>query len=83
VSAQSADPDQKPATYGRYAPGVGFTVAETEYETLNIRTYTYLRYLNQRGLDPTYTNAFGKTTDVQQRRTCSSTSCRFISSAGS
>ncbi len=56
------------ATFGRYTPGVGFKVADTEYGDLNIRTFTYLRYLNQLGVDATYTNAFGKTTDVQRRQ---------------
>jgi DUF3011 family protein len=59
---------QKPAGFGRYVPGVGFKVADTESGDLNIRTFTYLRYLNQLGVDPTYTNAFGRTTDVQQRQ---------------
>ncbi|MBS0581464.1 MAG: hypothetical protein JSR36_19575 [Proteobacteria bacterium] len=30
--------------------------------------YTYVRYLNQKGLDPTYTNAFNQTSQVQQRQ---------------
>ncbi|MBV9061853.1 MAG: hypothetical protein JOY77_02865 [Alphaproteobacteria bacterium] len=30
--------------------------------------YTYVRYLNQKGLDPTYTDAFGNVKNVQQRQ---------------
>ena len=53
--------------FGRYTPMVGLTVADTNQGALTIRLFTYLRYLNQRGTDPTYTNAFGQTSDVQQR----------------
>ena len=35
------------STFGRYTPGVGFKVADTQYGDLNIRPITYLRYLNQ------------------------------------
>lgn len=30
--------------------------------------FTYVRYLNQRGVDSTYTDSFGKTSDVQERQ---------------
>jgi len=53
--------------FGQYTPGAGFRVAKTELGDLNIRVFTYLRCLNQSGLDPTYTNAFGRTSNVQQR----------------
>jgi hypothetical protein len=56
------------ALFGRYTPGAGFKVADTEYGDLNIRVYSYLRFLGQRFVDPTYTNAFGKTMDIQQRQ---------------
>ena len=59
---------RKSTGFGRYVPGVGFKVADTESGDLNVRTFTYLRYLNQLGVDPTYTNAFERTTDVQQRQ---------------
>jgi hypothetical protein len=62
-------PPQEPEEeiFGQYTPGAGFRVAKTELGDLNIRVFTYLRYLNQSGLDPTYTNAFGRTSAVQQR----------------
>jgi hypothetical protein len=40
---------------------------KTELGELKIRVFTYLHYLNQSGLDPTYTNAFGDTSNVQER----------------
>ena len=53
---------------GRYTPNLGFRLANTEYGDLNVSIYTYVRYLNQRALDPTYTNAFGNTNDIQRRQ---------------
>jgi len=54
--------------YGRYTPNLGYKLADTEYGDINVSIYTYVRYLNQLGLDPTYTDAFGNTKDVQQRQ---------------
>lgn len=51
-----------------YTPGKGTTIAETASGNLNFRFYSYVRYLNQNGLDDTYTNAFGQTSDIQQRQ---------------
>src|SRR5919112_277443 len=53
---------------GRYTPNLGFKLADTEYGDLNLSIYTYARYLNQRGLAPTYTDAFGNTKNVQERQ---------------
>ncbi len=54
-------------TYGSYIPNAGFKVASTDKGELSIRVFTYVRYLNQKGLDATYTDSFGKTTNVQRR----------------
>ena len=43
-------------------------MANTEHGDLSVSIYTYTRYLNQRLLDATYTNAFGTTTTIQQRQ---------------
>ena len=53
---------------GRYTPNLGFKVVNTEYGDMNISIYTYVRYLNQLGLDSTYTDAFGITKNVQERQ---------------
>jgi len=57
-----------PAKFGRYTPMVGLKVADTDHGDLTIRLFTYLRYLNQAGTDDTYTDAFGGTSDIKQRR---------------
>src|ERR1044072_998038 len=53
---------------GKYTPNLGFKVVNTEYGDMNVSIYTYVRYLNQLGLDPKYIDAFGNTTNVQQRQ---------------
>jgi TolA-binding protein len=64
--AQDEKPEDK--KWGTYTPNLGFKVADTEHGDLSISIYTYARYLNQRLLDGTYTNAFGTTTTIQQRQ---------------
>jgi hypothetical protein len=54
--------------WGTYTPNLGFKLANTEYGDLSLSIYSYARYLNQRALEPTYTNAFGVTTTLQQRQ---------------
>jgi hypothetical protein len=54
--------------WGTYTPNLGYKVANTEYGDMSISLYTYARYLNQRNLDPTYTDAFGNVKNVQQRQ---------------
>ena len=59
---------EEPKQWGTYTPNQGFKLANTEYGDLNLSIYTYVRYLNQRALNPTYTNAFGDVMTVQQRQ---------------
>jgi hypothetical protein len=51
-----------------YTPHVGFKVADTEKGDLNIKIFTYIRYLNQTGLDSSFTDSFGQTSTIQQRQ---------------
>jgi len=62
--AESQDSD----SYGRYTPNLGFKLANTEYGDLSVSIYTYARYLNQRALNSTYTDAFGNTKNIQERQ---------------
>lgn len=54
--------------WGGYEPGKGFVLARGPLGELGFGVLGYLRYLNKRGIDPTYTDAFGRTHDVQQRQ---------------
>lgn len=67
-SAAFAVGPETATTWGTFTPGAGFKVVKTGKGELNFSLYTYVRYLNQMGLDPTYTDAFGNTAPVQQRQ---------------
>ena len=58
---------QERKKFGAYTPNYGFTVADTNYGSMNVSIFSYVRYLNQLDLNPTYTNAFGTVSNVQQR----------------
>ncbi len=64
----SAAPEEKKTWWSPYTPNQGFKFANTEYGDASLSIYTYARYLNQRALEPTYTNAFGVTSTLQQRQ---------------
>jgi DUF3011 family protein len=51
-----------------YIPNAGFLLYDGEKGQIYMRLFSYARYLNQRNLDPTYTDAFGKTHDVPLRQ---------------
>jgi len=55
-------------TFGTYEPNSGFKVARTDKGDLSLRIYTYVRYLNQQGLDETYTDSFGSTSTLDRRQ---------------
>jgi hypothetical protein len=57
-----------PVKWGNYTDFLGFKVANTDVGDMSVAIYTYVRYLNQKGLDPTYTDAFGNVKTVQQRQ---------------
>jgi hypothetical protein len=49
------------------AGGAGFRVADTDFGTFNFSIWAYARYLNQRSLDETYTDSFGRTKTLDLR----------------
>lgn len=61
-------PPAKPNSFGSYTPNLGFKLADTEHGDLNVSIYTYVRYLNQLGLDETFTDSFGNVKNVQRRQ---------------
>lgn len=61
----------KPKTdtiYDPYRVMQGHRVAHSKWGELNIRPYTYFRYLNQTGIDKTYVDGFGKTQTIDPRK---------------
>jgi hypothetical protein len=62
---------EQPATKKKplqYIPNLGFLLVSGEKGEMYVRLFSYVRYLDQKGLDPTYTDAFGNTKTVQQRQ---------------
>ena len=49
------------------AGGAGFRIADTDFGTLNFSVWAYARYLNQKNLDETYTDSFGRTKTLDLR----------------
>jgi hypothetical protein len=60
--------DTTAATWSTYQPNSGFKLASTDKGDLTVRVLTYLRYLNQMGLDPRSTDSFGNTTTLDRRQ---------------
>ena len=52
----------------RYVPNAGFLIVEGDKGEMYVRLFSYARYLNQQGLDETYTDAFGTERDVVRRQ---------------
>lgn len=74
AAAQTPAPPQiEPAAqesdqpFGLFTPGRGFTVARTSWGELQLSVYSYLRYLNQDGLDDSYVDHFGATREIDIR----------------
>ena len=62
--AEKAPAKKKPL---EHIPNIGFLIVSGEKGEMYVRLFSYVRYLNQKGLDPTYTDSFGKTFSVKQR----------------
>ena len=54
-------------SWGNYEPGKGFVLVRSEVGELDWSLFTYARYLNQKGLDETYTDSFGRTSNLDLR----------------
>ena len=63
---KTANPDDDTTKYSPYRMMLGHRVAKSKFGELNIRPYTYLRYLNQKAIDDTYTDGFGKNQTVRR-----------------
>jgi hypothetical protein len=66
--SSASDSNEAPSKWGTYTPNLGYKLANTDRGDLSVSIYSYARYLNQLGLDPHYTDAFGNVKNVQQRQ---------------
>ena len=62
------DPPEPKKKAPRYIPNGGFLIVEGDKGEIYVRLFSYVRYLNQQGLDETYTDAFGNVHTVQRRQ---------------
>jgi hypothetical protein len=51
-----------------YVPNIGFRLYTGEKGEIYFRLFSYVRYINQLGIDPSYTDSFGVAHSVQQRQ---------------
>jgi hypothetical protein len=62
---QALRQQQKPP---EYVPNAGFLLYDGEKGQVYFRLFSYVRYLNQRNIDDTYTDAFGNKKTIQVRQ---------------
>jgi len=67
VNAEEQPTEEKKPSKPEYIPNAGFRLYTGEKGEIYMRLFSYARYLNQKGLDPTYTDSFGNTFNVKQR----------------
>ncbi len=52
----------------KYVPGRGFKLLKEDFGEVNFKMYSYIRYLNQLGLEDSFTNSFNQTTQIKKRQ---------------
>ena len=68
VSLDDVAPDADAEYFGIFqGGGRGFKLADTKWGDVNFSAWTYARYLNQKELDSSYTDAFGRTRQLDLR----------------
>jgi Protein of unknown function (DUF3011) len=67
-AAGTAVPEEAKKKTSRYIPNGGFLLFDGDEGQMYVRLFSYVRYLNQLGLDKTYTDAFGNVHDVALRQ---------------
>ena len=67
IPAQAAAASS-PIKWGGFEPGKGLVLMRSDLGEVDMGLVSYLRYLNQQGLQPTYTNAAGQTSNIQRRQ---------------
>lgn len=65
AAAPAAGPDDSSSP--EHIPNLGFKIYEGDKGQIYMRLFSYARYLNQKGLDATYTDFFGNVKTVAQR----------------
>jgi hypothetical protein len=67
-AAPTPQPEPPPGSRKKgHIPNAGFLIVDHEKGEMYVRLMSYVRYLNQKGLDDSYTDSFGNTKDVPLR----------------
>jgi len=64
----AAEPESTQRKAPSYVPNLGFLLVDGDKGQIYFRLFSYGRYLNQRSLNESYTDAFGNTKDVVRRQ---------------
>src|SRR3954471_20041778 len=67
-TGRSAETDTTKPGPLRHVPNVGFLIFDGDKGQIYLRLFSYARYLNQRNLDASYVDAFGKSQTVARRQ---------------
>ena len=68
VTGQAAPAEEEKQKPLQHVPNVGFLLFDGAKGQIYFRLFSYARYLNQRAIDETYTDAFGTVRTVQRRQ---------------
>ncbi len=68
LAGQVAAPEQTKQRRPEHIPNLGFLLFEGDKGEIYFRLFSYARYLNQRSLDPSYVDSFGKSHPVELRQ---------------
>jgi hypothetical protein len=68
IAGQAVQEEAKKQKPLEHIPNVGFLLYSGEKGEIYFRLFSYVRYLNQRNIDPSYTDSFGVQRSVQQRQ---------------
>jgi hypothetical protein len=67
ISPEMPPDTEGPGDIGIYRPGRGFQLTHSDLGEVNFGIYTYLRFLEQKGLNDEYTNGLGETVRIDKR----------------
>ncbi len=67
-AAAAKDEEKEKEKSPAYIPNLGFRLYTGEKGEIYFRLFSYVRYLNQLNIDPSYTDSFGVSHSVQQRQ---------------
>ncbi|MBL4571434.1 MAG: hypothetical protein JKY21_09845, partial [Alcanivorax sp.] len=65
--AATPSPQPQPGTSKGYRPGKGFNLFSSDMGEVNFGVFSYIRYLNQSDFDDSYTDSFGRTSQLDIR----------------